>query len=299
MRLNKLKLGDKKIFDKFLALEKHELSVYAFANIYIWRKFFDIRWVLIEKSLCVFFQDKIGSFLYLSPLGKVNSPAVVAKVFNILSGLNKNPDFAHIENVEEKDLDFYRELGLECELKPHDYLCSRADLAGLKGNRFKSKRSSYNYFIKHYDFEYNKLALKDRGDCLKLYNLWQRQRQSENPDHIYQGLLSDSRISLKEALDNYSALGFGGGVVRIDKKIKGFTFGFVLNPEIFCVLYEITDLSIKGLAQFIFRTFAQELKNYKFINVMDDSGLENLKKVKLSYHPARLVPAYIARHKNE
>jgi hypothetical protein len=62
-------------------------------------------------------------------------------------------------------------------------------------------------------------------------------------------------------------------------------------------LYEITDLSIKGLAQFIFRAFAEELKNYRYLNIMDDSGLANLKKVKLSYHPERLVPAYIARRR--
>lgn len=298
MRLNELKLSDQKVFDKYLFLEKHELAVYAFANIYIWRRFFAIRWAWVENSLCVFFQDKIGAFLYLSPLGRANNPQVIFEAFSVLKKLNKNPEFSHIENIEEKDLSFYQDLGLACELKAHDYLCLRADLAGLKGNKFKSKRASCNYFSRHYDFEYQKLILQDRGDCLKLYNLWQLQRQSEKTDSIYQGLLDDNRIALREALSHYSALGFQGRVVRMNKEIKGFTFGFALNRETFCILYEITDLSIKGLAQFIFRSFAEELKNYKFINVMDDSGLENLKKVKLSYHPIRLAPAYIARRKN-
>jgi len=296
MALNKLKLGDKKIFDKYLAFEEHGLSVYNFANIYIWRKFFDIRWQLIDNNLCVFFQDKIGAFLYFSPLGKSRSPETTKEVFAILGKLNKNPELAHIENVEDKDLDFYKKQGFRCELKAYDYLCRRADLAGLKGNKFKSKRSSYNYFIKHNDFTCEKLLLKDRSSCIKLYNLWQKQRQADNPDHIYQGLLSDGSIALKEALYNYKALGFQGIAVKINKEIKGFTFGFQLNPDTFCILYEITDLSIKGLAQFIFRSFSQELKEYKFINIMDDSGLENLKKVKLSYHPQELVPAYIVRN---
>lgn len=297
MRLNKLQLGDKKIFDRYLNFNKHELSVYAFPNIYIWRKTFAIRWTVIEKNLCVIFQDKIGAFAYLAPLGQERRPDAVAEVFYILDELNKDPEFSHIENIGEEDLGFYQDLGLECKFKSYDYLCARGDLAELKGNKFKSKRASCNYFTGHYDFKFEKLSLKDKNGCFRLYDLWMRQRQSVNADPLYQGMLGDSRISLKEALAGYSGLGFQGGVVKINKEIKGFTFGFVLNPDIFCILYEITDLSIKGLAQFIFRAFAEELKNYKYINIMDDSGLENLKKVKLSYHPKRLVPAYIVRRK--
>jgi len=295
MRLNNLKLGDKQLFDRHLSLEKHALSVYAFANIYIWRKFFAIRWSLIANNLCVFFQDKIGTFLYLSPLGKSFNPDALQEVFSILEGLNKNMEFAHIENIEEKDRKFYQDLGFRCTLKAHDYLCRSADLAELKGDAFKSKRASCNYFIKHYDFKYEELALKDREGCLELYALWHRQRKSVSHDPIYQGMLGDSQVALKEAFANYRALGFQGRIVKINKEIKGFTFGFPLDAEMFCILYEITDLNIKGLAQFIFRSFSQELKNYKFINVMDDSGLENLEKVKLSYHPVRLVPAYNVR----
>ncbi|MFA4989584.1 MAG: phosphatidylglycerol lysyltransferase domain-containing protein [Candidatus Omnitrophota bacterium] len=297
MRLKKLLLRDKEFFDRYLDCNKHELSVYAFPNIYIWRKTFAIHWTVIEKNLCVIFQDNIGAFAYLTPLGQERRPGAVTELFYILDGLNKNPEFSHIENIEEGDLEFYRDLGLECNLKSYDYLCARGDLAELRGNKFKSKRASCNYFTGHYDFKFEKLSLKDRNGCFKLYDLWMRQRQSANADPFYQGMLGDSRISLKEAFTGYSGLGFQGGAVKINKEIKGFTFGFALNADTFCILYEITDLSIKGLAQFIFRAFAGELKNYKYINIMDDSGLANLKKVKLSYYPERLVPAYIVRRK--
>jgi uncharacterized protein len=89
-----------------------------------------------------------------------------------------------------------------------------------------------------------------------------------------------------------------GGVVKVEGRIKGFTLGFEVNRDTFCILYEITDLSVKGLAQFIFQRFCGKLKGYKYINIMDDSGLENLKKVKLSYHPLKIIPAYIAAREN-
>lgn len=297
MRLNKLVFSDKDKFDKYLGFEEHRLSVYSFANIYIWRKFFDISWTIIDDSLCIFFKDNIGTFLYLPPLGKQNRHSLVDKVFNILDKENNNPELVHFENIEEKDLSFYVNLGFVCDLKSHDYLCKRTDLAGLVGEKFKSKRASCNYFTKHFHYKCRKLIQNDKDDCLKLFELWMGQRKCGKNDSVYQGMLEDSRVCLIDAFDNYSKLDFQGLVVEIENKIKGFTFGFKLNSQTFCILYEITDLSVKGLAQFIFRSFAQELKDYKYINVMDDSGLENLKKVKLSYHPKELVPAYSVRRK--
>jgi hypothetical protein len=138
----------------------------------------------------------------------------------------------------------------------------------------------------------------DKNDCLKLYSLWAKERKSKISDFIYHGMLEDSGISLKEALDNYYELNLKGAKVELNNIIRGFTFGFALNKETFCVLYEITDLGIKGLAQFISSKFAQELSGYKYINIMDDSGFSNLKKVKLSYHPKRMAPAYIVRKKH-
>jgi hypothetical protein len=297
MILNKLSLKDKPLFDKYLRLKEHSLSNYSFANIYIWNKFFDIRWQIIEESLCVFFRDNIGAFLYLSPLAQKDNPAAVAGVFNILKRINKNPEFAHIENIEEENLDFFRSLGLECSLKSRDYVCSRADLIGLKGNRFKSKRASLNYFTKHFDFSFQKLTRGAFPGCLKLHGAWLKQREGVSHDAAYKAMLKDSGIALKEALGHYSALSLQGGVVIVDGGLKAFTLGFPLNKDTFCVLFEITDLSLKGLAQFIFSEFARSLKGYKYINVMDDSGLDNLRKVKLSYHPQKLIGSYIARQR--
>lgn len=293
MRLNDLSLRDKEVFSQYLSLASHELSVYAFTNIYIWKSLFEINWTIIKDSLCIFFQDKAGAFLYLAPLAKILKPGVIEEVFKILDKVNANKEISRIENIEEKDLGFYRALGFRCRQKSSDYLCSRRDLAQLKGNKFKSKRASSNYFVKNYNFSYLPFVSLDKDSCLKLYKSWTEERRQNNQDAVYGGMLEDSLTAIKILLDNYENLQCIGRVVKVDKKIKAFTFGFKLNTQTFCILYEITDLSVKGLAQFIFREFCRELEVYKYINIMDDSGLENLKKVKLSYHPVKLIPAYI------
>ncbi len=279
-------------------LSEHSLSVYAFENIYIWKALFDIRWLILKDCLCIFFRDKIGCFLYLPPLGKqVNGP-VIDKVFAIMDRINPNKEISRIENIEEKGLTFYRDLGYQLKGKPPEYLCRRNDLVRLEGEKYKSKRAGCNYFIGHYDYEYLGFDLKYRDDCLRLYVSWMRQRQDKSQDSVYQGMLKDSLSCLKILLDNYRDLDFTGRLVKVDRKIAAFSFGFKLNNGTFCVLYEITDLSIKGLAQFLFREFCSELKNYYYVNIMDDSGLDNLKKVKLSYRPFKLIPAYIATRGN-
>jgi hypothetical protein len=298
MRPNKLSVKDKALFAKYLALDYHELSPYAFENILLWRGLFEIEWLEIEGSLCVFFKDRFGCFLYLPPLAKKINPGILREVFRILNKFNKNKEVSRIENVEAKDLSFYKDIGYVCRIKSYDYLCKREDLVNLQGAKFKSKRAGFNYFIKHYKFEYKAFSLKNKSECLELSDTWVEERKSQNKDPIYQGMLEDSRVCLKNALDAYPDLGLMGRVVRLEGKIKAFAFGFKLNVDTFCILYEVTDLTIKGLAQFIFRKFCSELKDYKYINIMDDSGLENLKKVKLSYRPARLIPAYIVTRRD-
>lgn len=293
MKLNKLTLKDQKLFNRHLAKSSRELAAFSFANIYIWRSLFDIQWALIAGSLCVFFRDKIGCFMYLPPLGKEHNPQVIKQAFGIMDSINKNKDISRIENIQEQDCQYYRALGYLAQDKYPDYLYLREPLALLKGNKFKSQRASYNYFIKHHDFDSRRLLAADKTACLSLFSLWVKERKGQNSDDIYCGMLEDNRKVIKEALANYKQLGLEGWAVKVNKQLKGFTFGYRLNNDTFCVLYEITDLAIKGLAQFIFRKFCEELKSYKYINIMDDSGLENLRKVKLSYKPARLIPAYI------
>lgn len=297
MKYRSLKLKDKILFEKFLNIKRYELSTYAFANIFIWRDLFKIFWVIIEDNLCIFFKDDLGTFLYLPPLGKRKSKNLIKICFDIMDGLNLNRDISRIENVDEQNLDFYRSLGYECIYKGYDYICASNDLLELKGNRFKSKRAAFNYFIKHYQFDYQPYSLKDKKDCLALYRDWMLNRKEKCGDSIYVKMLEDSFISLNAALSNYKKLHLIGRVVKIDKCIKGHTLGFPLNNHTFCVLFEITDLSIKGLSQFIFRKFVEELRDYRYINIMDDSGLENLRRVKLSYQPKKFAAAYIVKRK--
>ena len=295
VELKHLSLDDKELFDRALRTREHELSVYAFANIYIWQALFEIRWAMIDDALCLYFQDAFGMFLYLPPLVERLTPEMIAAAYAVMDAANTNAAVSRIDNIEELAADVFRQAGYACTVKGHEYICLQKDLAELKGNKYKSKRACCNYAATHYGCSYRPYVKSDAAACMLLYEAWMQGRMRRSKDHVYRGMLTDSQQCLRVVLELFSELGCAGRVVEIDGNVRGFTFGYAVSPSVWCVLYEVTDLAVKGLAQYIFREFCREMPGYRFINVMDDSGLENLRGVKMSYHPARLAPMYTAK----
>jgi hypothetical protein len=292
MQFKKLILKDKVRFKKYLSFDKHLLSAYAFENIFIWTALYEIFWIVIKSNLCIFFKDRVGCFLYLPALGQNFNIDTVNKCFEIMDSFNKNTVISRIENVEKEEAKHYKDLGYKIVLAGYDYLCRKKELSRLKGTPFKKKRTVINYFMNNYNFEYKPYQSADKKECLDLYLSWMKERKTKNSDVIYQRLLEDNFCIFKKALDSYTGLNFIARVLRIDDKIRGVTFGYPLNKDTFVVLFEVCDLKFKGISQYIFREFTREL-NYKYINIMDDSGLDNLKKVKLSYRPYQIINNFV------
>ncbi|MBU1088164.1 MAG: DUF2156 domain-containing protein [Candidatus Omnitrophica bacterium] len=286
---NRLSIADKKMFDQFLAIKTHELSPYNFANIYIWNCLFEIFWYLIDDCLCVFFNNSAGCFMYLSPLGQSLKASVINQCFGIMDEHNANCQLSRIENIEDQELGFYQSLGLARSPKDGDYVYSRLKIAELKGNAYKSKRADCNYFMNNYSFVYKPYSEEFALESIGLLENWIDNRKKNNSDQLYQYMLEDMLKVQVNALKNYLELGLVGRVVLVKGRVAAYTFGYALNPDTFCIMFEVVDHQFKGLSQFIFREFVQEMRAYSYINTMDDSGLKNLEKVKISYRPDKII----------
>lgn len=290
----KISLNDKPLFDSFLAKERRENSAYAFGNIFIWKNLFEIYKCEFEGSLLVLFEDSSGCFLYLPPLGPGEKTSAVREAFRIMEERNGvSSPVTRIENIERSDTAIYTGCGLECREVSCDYLSLRESIAGYKGEKFKHKRSAKNHFEKNYEFEYLPFSAIDGPGCLALYDLWSEDRKRTAENRIYRSFLDDNRTALVALLAAPDALGITGRVIKTADGIKAFTFGYEVSDEVFAVLYEVADLSFKGITQYISSRFASEL-THQYLNMMSDSGLENLRKAKLSFHPEKTVPIYIA-----
>jgi len=297
VKFKQLKLSDQNLFEQFFKLGEYNLSAYHFANIFIWKNLFGIYYIILDGYLCLFFKDRNSCFMYLPPLGEKFNPSVIEACFKIMDRLNPHRAMSRIENVPEDTLVTYQEYGYAYSVKPGDYLYNRDEITYLQGNKFKSKRVAYNYFIKNYNFEFRSFLKQDVDDCLVLYHCWADQRKRKFSDPLYRAILEDNYSCQKLALDNSSQLSLTGYVIKIKDRLAGYTFGFPINTKTFCILFEICDLSYRGISQFIFSHFCRQLNAYQYINAMDDSGLANLSRTKLSYRPVRIIPNYIIKQK--
>ena len=270
-----------------------ELSRYAFAPHYIWQNFFDFYWTIIDDQFCLFANQNGDYFMPIPPMGTSLNQEVVRQAYAFLLETNRAKQIARIENVPTDLIPFFQEIGFHAVQKETEYLYETDALIQLKGDRYKSKRAVYNALIRNYPAaQLQPYQSTHLADCLALYESWRQERWKQFHDDVYRAMLEDSQHSHRTGLMNHKELGLVGRVVFIDGVLTGYTFGYPLNSEIFCILFEVTNLRIKGLAQFLFREFCREQASYKWINTMDDSGLENLKRVKLSYRPAKQLSSY-------
>ncbi|MDD5449479.1 MAG: phosphatidylglycerol lysyltransferase domain-containing protein [Candidatus Omnitrophica bacterium] len=285
--LNRFLIGDKALFEKYLNKADKPFSSYSFAANYVWTGMLDYYWIITDNCFCLFCKTRNTFFMPIMPLGKELKEKTIRACFKLMSSLNKNKACSRIEDIPEGSTGFFESLGYKIKEKGREYICSQKDLTALAGDGYKAKRALRNYFLKNNrGFEYREFRGQDAKECVELFKHWSRERAKAHKDNYYKALLEDSFGAHKKAMERFRDLDFLGRVVKVDGRIAAYTFGYPLGNGTFVILFEVADLGIKGLAQFIFREFCAE-SGAEYINLMDDSGLENLRKVKLSYHPAR------------
>ncbi|MBI5150256.1 MAG: DUF2156 domain-containing protein [Candidatus Omnitrophica bacterium] len=295
-------LEEKSRVERYLRETSAQLSSFSFVNIFTWQEFFQFELEIIDGNLCVFARHEAGTFLYLPPLGKNVSAKTIQTCFERMEKVNRNKGVSRVENVPAHQLPLFPAEEFSCYNKGYEYCYYRKDLAALAGNAYKSKRASYNHFVKNYPFKYLPYEDALHVECAALYQEW---AQSRRPVYAHNAvalqMLEENAGVHQLALRHYRELGLTGRVVVVEGKVKAYTFGYPLNENIFCVLFEVADLSVSGLGVFIFREFCRDaaIAPYKFINVMDDFELENIQRVKDSFNPVVLLPSYTVTRKGK
>lgn len=306
-------LEAKPVIEKYMVYLEVDVSDYTFAANYIWLANSSGFYIILHKCFCLFVITGGELTMLLPPLGKKKyiTDAMI-KCFEIMNENNSSPYYARIDYVQSAMIEEFVQSADEAESmfemlehyivekKLVDYVYAADSLIELRGNSYHTKRTEINKFKKSYpDYVIEPLdSVKHHDEIIQLFNKWVSDRvkymPKEEAEHFLEGIHQE-RHAIKQMLKHYEALELIGLVIYINGELKGFTAGERICADTASVIIEKTDFEVLGCAQFIFREFSKMLKEHlgiAYINVGDDMGFENLRKVKMSYRPFKLVPKY-------
>jgi Fe-S-cluster containining protein len=272
------------------------LAAYSPVYHYMWNGLLAYWWMELQGIFCLFAQSPDGWFMPLPPIGAGSIDAPLSVAMGLLRRWNGDSPVSRVENVPSQLVPELERLGYRLTPKEPDYLYHATDLAALAGDRYKSQRALCNRFEREQSFEMDSYQVSDRQDCRALLGDWSRQKQAEGLEAFGVMLLADAAPAHEVIWSQASALRVTGRVVRTDGRLCAYTFGYWLTSATFCVLLEVTDRTLPGLAQYLFRETCRTAvaEGAEYINAMDDAGLPGLRASKQAYHPAMLIPNFVA-----
>ena len=273
---------------------RHAQSLAAYSPVYhyMWNGLLAYWWIELEGALCLFAQSPDGWFMPLPPIGAGPIDAPLCKAMRLLRRWNGDSPVSRVENVPSRLVPEFERLGYRLTPKEPDYLYCATDLEALAGDRYRSHRALCNRFEREQSFEMSSYQVGDRQDCRALLADWSRQKQAEGLESFGAMLLADAAPAHEVIWSQAAALRLAGKVVKIHGRLCAYTFGYWLTSKTFCVLLEVTDRTVPGLAQYLFRETCRMAvaEGAEYINTMDDAGLPGLRASKQAYHPVMLIP---------
>ncbi|MFA5232945.1 MAG: phosphatidylglycerol lysyltransferase domain-containing protein [Sulfurimonas sp.] len=312
-KLKRFTITTKPIMEKYLSKLDVDLSDYTFAANYIWLANSSGFYAIINKCFCLFIMTGGELTMLLPPLGKKkNATDAMIKCFEVMNANNSSPYYSRIDYVQAAMIEDFVQSADEAESmfqmlenylvekKLVDYVYEINALIELRGNSYHTKRTEINKFMKSYpDYVIEQLdSVKHKEGIMHLFDKWVSDRVKYMPKEeaeVFLEGIHQERHAIKQMFKHYDELSLIGLVIYINGELKGFTVGERISQDTATVIIEKTDFEVLGCAQFIFREFSKMLKEHygvEYINVGDDMGFENLRKVKMSYRPFKLVPKY-------
>lgn len=294
-RLRPLTISDAPYFEQ--AIERSHMrsrdtpAAFAFPYHYMWTSLLPYRWMEADGTLFLFARSPDGWFMPLPPLGPGPLDGAVDHAFALMYQWNGDSSVSRIEHVMESQKKPFVADGYQFLKAEGDYVYSATALAVLAGDSYKSQRALCNRVEREHRVEREPYRAEHQRDCMDLHRRWASQKRGGILDVMGKFLLEDAEAAHVCVLEEYAQIGVSGTVVRVDHTIAAYTFGYWLTSRTWCVLLEVADRSVPGLAQWVFRDTCRTALAHGAvsINAMEDAGLPGLRAAKLAYRPTTIL----------
>ena len=293
MEFKKLELSDKEWVETLLRQLDFRGCDYSFKNLYIWRTKSKI--YVAEKDGMLFIKSKHnrnGHTIYTYPAGNGDLKTALYDIIEaaeeegtpfVLRGISKE-GVKNIERVMPGKFEFTE------NRDEAEYIYTVEKLSSLAGKKYHGKRNHIARFMDNDNWHYEDMSRKNIDDCMKMNKRWCELTGCDSADAD-----SADQCAVKEAFNNFEALGLKGGVLYLNDEVAAFTIGAPINSDTFGVHIEKADHTVQGAYPMINREFVRaNMSGFTYINREEDMGEEGLRKAKLSYYPEFLLEKYTA-----
>ena len=269
-------LEDMPLIRGILARHPSEACEMTFANIYIWRHCERSRYALHGGNLCVLCAPPGEPPYFLQPVGDGDLAATVEACLAVNPRLSRVTEaFALLHAGGHR---------IEPDPDNFDYVYASGDLAQLKGKKYDGKRNHIRKLERTTAWHYRPLNPGCARECRDLLEEW------FNGKVLTDAGIGAEKTAILAALDELGPLGLTGGAIEIGGKVRAFSIGEPLTPDIAVIHVEIASAAYPGLAQLINREFVRNAwAGFAFINREQDVGHPGLRRAKESYHPHHMV----------
>jgi len=324
-------LSDRTAATKAVADSGYIGSDASFANIFLLRKKYGTLMALQDAFLFRYYNGVGSRRGYTFPLGEGDAAAALALIVEDAHKSGRPLEFCLVDEPRAQILREYFNTnrvvetdgtsGKECaepllrfeeNRGDSDYIYSAESLATLAGNQYKKKRNHVSRFNRTYsDYEIRPLTPENFADALTVEKSWlniETLGESSDTDcectcECREAAWAErsedekSRLSeycaIREALENFDALGLKGAVLYVEGKPVGMTMASEILPGVWDIHFEkvIDEYAVNGGYAIINKLFAEKLwaTGAHLINREEDINIEGLRKAKLSYYPQTIL----------
>ncbi len=277
-------ISDKKWVDKCFEFAHSTNCEYTFGTQYIWHTAYRTQ-IAHYNNFFICRWGKGSDIAYSLPIGNGNFKDAVLQIIEDAKQNNVIPKFYGVTESYKKMLNEYfsDSINYYYDDGDNDYIYNAVDLANLSGKKYHSKRNHITNFKKNNpDWSFEIINESNINECIELHSNWIENKDENDPDYSFEF------ESVLTGFENYSELGFIGGLIRVGDKAIAYTYGEQHDKYCFVTHFEKAPADIQGAYAIINQEFAKVLveKGYRFINREEDLGIDGLRKAKQSYHPA-------------
>ncbi|MFX0082486.1 MAG: DUF2156 domain-containing protein [Candidatus Hodarchaeota archaeon] len=292
-----IEITDKDLFDVYFHKNPPENSEFTFTNLFMWRNYYNFLFMEFKEHIILFSNDYLKNrrnpintdskdYLYFFPPIGSNPDRIIIELFENNSNIEIHRVPEKIcEKVTQNEKFNKLNIGILQDRNNWDYIYNKEEILNLAGNKYRQNRRWLQKFLNNYNYEFQSITEDLIEKCKELQLEWCIMRACTEDES-----LEAEQEAIYEALNNFEALGYRGGLICVEDKCAAYTFGEMLNDGTLVIHIEKAHAEYDGAYQAINNFFLKNCcEDAIYVNREQDLGIEGLRRAKESYKPINMI----------